>query len=358
MSLRWRPMEPKDVAGCAQIIAAHPVIGLRYGSAIKDLGRAWLRLLGAEAMTTAVFEEVDRGRVHLAGVGVGVFVRNEFIRELKRPRQFWVGPELTRRVLNGNSPVLSDKEVRKANSGEGLNELVWETLTGPSFAKRTEMYHLMGRAYIEIHRGFRLKEMITSQAESPERLQWAIDAGGLYWNAKAGRYVKSLKAKTEEFARNPHIVGITRELEFGRPGSWVGTLFDYHPPGFYFSASEQRLLICAISNRTATNPALAQKLDVSLPTVKKMWLSIYGRVGQCVPELLVDEVNSGADSKRGKEKRRRLLAYLQDHPEELRPVLRRSNGQKPPQPPSARKSRRAPSIDKEFSAEEGMRIRS
>jgi hypothetical protein len=350
-------MEPEDVAECAKIVAAHPVIGPRYGSAIKDLGRAWLRLLGSEAMTTAVFEEVDRGRVHLAGVGVGVFVRDEFIRELKTPRQFWVGAELTKRVLNGNSPVLSDREVREANSGEGLNELVWETLTGLAFAKRTEMYHLMGRTYIEIHRGFRLKEMITSQAESAERLQWAIDAGGLYWDPKAGRYVKSLRKGTEEFARNPHVVGITRELEFGRPGSWVGTLFDYHPPRFHFSAGEQRLLICATSNRTATNPALAQKLDVSLTTVKKTWLAIYDRVGQCVPELLVDDANSGAGSKRGKEKRRRLLAYLQDYPEELRPVLRRSNGQKPRESPSARKSKR-PSIDKEISAEEGMRIRS
>lgn len=196
------------------------------------------------------------------------------------------------------------------------------------------MFHLMGRAYIEIHRGFRLKEMITSQAESPERLQWAIDAGGPYWDTKAGHYVKSLKTRTEEFARNPHIVGVTRELEFGRPGSWVGTLFDYHSPRFYFSSAEQRLLICAISNRTATSPALAQKLDVSLTTVKKMWLSIYNRVEQCAPELLVDDAKSGAGSKRGKEKRRRLLSYLHDHPEELRPVLRRQNGQ-PSRPAAA-----------------------
>jgi hypothetical protein len=81
MPLRWRPMQANDVAGCAKIIAAHPVIGPRYGSAIKDLPRSWLRLLGSEAMTTAVFEEVEKGRVTLAGVGVGVFVRDEFVRE-------------------------------------------------------------------------------------------------------------------------------------------------------------------------------------------------------------------------------------------------------------------------------------
>jgi hypothetical protein len=339
MGLRWRTMKPKDVAGCAEIIAAHPVIGLRYGPAITNLGRAWHRLLGSAAMTTAVFEEVEPGRVQLAGCGVGVFVNEEFVRELKTAPQFWFGPELTKRVLKGNSPVLSDKEVRASNSGEGLTELVWETLTSSSFAERSDVYHLMGRAYIEIHRGFRLKEMITSQAESPERLQWAVDAGGLYWDPKNARYVKSLKKGNEEFSQKPHIVGITRELELARPGSWVGSLFDYQPPRFSFSAGEQRLLICAISNHAGTNETLAKNLNVSLPTIKKMWLSIYSRVARLAPELTGRDADNGPESKRGVEKRRRLLAYLQEHPEELRPVLRRLNDQKLQQelPSSSRK---------------------
>ena len=74
MPMQWRPMKPNDVAGCADIIAAHPVIGPRYGSTVKDLRHSWLRLLGSAAMTTAVFEEVEKGRVTLAGVGVGVLL--------------------------------------------------------------------------------------------------------------------------------------------------------------------------------------------------------------------------------------------------------------------------------------------
>ena len=326
MSFRWRSMEPKDVAGCTEIVAAHPVIGARYGVGIKGLGRAWLRLLGSEAMTTAVFEEIEAGRTHLAGVGVGVFVRDEFVRELKKPPLTWIGPELLARSLTKYSPVLSDKEVRAANSADGLNELVWETLTASSYSMRTEIYHLMGSAYIEIHRGFRLKEMITSQAESPERLQWAIDAGGLYWDPKAARYIKSPKSGMEKIATTPHIVGITRELEFSRPGSWVGSLFDFHAPRCGFSTGERRLLVCAISNRFATNPALARNLGISLPTVKKTWLAIYDRVSEHVPELFVDGPNAG--SRRGKEKRRRLLAYLQEHPEELHPTVRQRTSQR------------------------------
>ncbi len=59
--------------------------------------------------------------------------------------------------------------------------------------------------------------------------------------------------------------GITREWNLGRPGSWVGSLFDYHPPRFYFSAGEQRLLIAAMSSPNGTSQALAKKLGVSLP---------------------------------------------------------------------------------------------
>jgi hypothetical protein len=320
-------MQPKDVAACAEIVASHPVIGLRYGAAIKNLGRVWLELLGSEAMTTAVFEEVARDRVQLIGVGVGLFVRDEFVQELKTPPQFWIGPELIKRALKGVSPALSDREVREANSDGGLNELVWETIALERFAKRTDVYHLMGRAFIEIHRGYRFKEMITSQAESPERLQWAVDAGGLFWEPGSSKYVKSLKKSGDEFARRPHVVGITRELEFERPGSWIGVLFDYHAPRIWFSPAEQHMLRTAISSRTETNPVLAKRLGVSLPAVKKLWLSIYARVAHHAPEVLAGRDKSGDERKRGEEKKRRLLAYVEEHPEELRPLSRRQKRQ-------------------------------
>jgi hypothetical protein len=113
-------------------------------------------------------------------------------------------------------------------------------------------------------------------------------------------------------------------------------LFNYHPPRFYFSAGEQRLLNCAISNGSGTNQVLAKSLGLSLSTVKKMWLSIYGRVAEQAPELILPVAETGIESKRGKEKRRRLLAYLQEHPEELRSVSRKPNDQKSHQaPPSA-----------------------
>jgi hypothetical protein len=58
-------------------------------------------------------------------------------------------------------------------------------------------------------------------------------------------------------------------------------------------------------------------LGISLSTVKNVWRSIYSRSAAQPPVLFPKDAGW---SKRGKERRRRLLAYLREHPEELRPV--------------------------------------
>jgi len=99
----------------------------------------------------------------------------------------------------------------------------------------------------------------------------------------------------------------------------LGALFDYHPPMLGFNRSEQRLLSCALPG--PTDEQLTEALGMSLSTVKKMWISIYRRVEGSLPELISDSFSSDTPaSGRGREKRRRLLAYLREHPEELRPV--------------------------------------
>ena len=63
---------------------------------------------------------------------------------------------------------------------------------------------------------------------------------------------------------------------------------------------------------------------ISLATVKKTWRLIYDRVAACSPELIPGNfaADDGANT-RGKEKKQRVIAYLREHPEELRPVSRK-----------------------------------
>jgi hypothetical protein len=317
--LRWRPMQPTDVDQCVAIVAAHPVIGPRYGTEIENLGPAWRHLLGSAAVNNAVFERLDRKRGTIVGVGYAVFVRDKFIHEIKTPPLPWVGPELARRVVGGDSPVLTNDEVRDANSGAGLSEIVWAGTGVPEFEQTRDFYHLMVSSYIEAHRGFLLNELISAQAESVEQLLGGVEAGGLYWNPAHQNYEKMPPEPAGIFVARPHLVGITRKLALTRRGSWVSTLFDYRPPRFGFTRGEQQLLQAALTSFHGTDQELAGALHLSVPTVKKMWGSIYRRVADCDPELVPDSTLAESGTReRGREKRRSLLAYIREHPEELR----------------------------------------
>jgi hypothetical protein len=72
-----------------------------------------------------------------------------------------------------------------------------------------------------------------------------------------------------------------------------------------------------------TDEQLARSLAAAVPTIKKMWASCYRRIAERIPDLFLDHLREDCREQRGKEKRRHLLAYLREHPEELRPVSRR-----------------------------------
>ena len=172
-------------------------------------------------------------------------------------------------------------------------------------------------AFIDVHRGFLLKEL-TAHAMTLENLEGAIRSGGLFFSPVDARYVESSDRPLHEVFAAPHLIGLTRELAMTRVGTWIGSLFVYRSPQFGFRPSEQRLLLSALQG--GTDEDLAAVLGVSLSAVKKTWRSIYDRVTHHSPGLIPDQVPEELTSERGKEKKQRLLAYVRDHPEELRPA--------------------------------------
>jgi hypothetical protein len=327
MGLHQRFMQPGDIRECVDIVANHPVIGPRYGPVINDLPAAWLRLLQSEAGNTNVVHAGEGSGGRICFFGVSAIVRDDFLRELKTPPHFWLGPELTRRMTMGESPLLTGKQLREANSHDGLNLVCWESGFRLEYETNGEVQRYMMSGFIQAHRGYLWKEVISAQSWTPDHLDFILKTGGHLWNPLAGGYMSStLKTDLSDIVSKPHVVGITRDLEVKRQrdwaGSWVGALFDYHPPRLGLNRSEQGLLSSALPG--ATDEQLAEILGVSLPAVKKRWVSIYRRVEDYMPELIIpDPPRSDIPAiGRGKERRRRLLAYLREHPEELRPVLR------------------------------------
>ena len=122
---------------------------------------------------------------------------------------------------------------------------------------------------------------------------------------------EAIKSAIERIcARFPDDYWLAKDSE----GSLVSQAFIYTAPCFYFKPHEQELLCHALIGYS--DDELADPLGVSLAAVRKRWAAIYERVAAIDPDLLP----SAGDGTRGAEKRRDLLAYLRDHPEELRPV--------------------------------------
>jgi len=99
------------------------------------------------------------------------------------------------------------------------------------------------------------------------------------------------------------------------PGTSVRHIFEHQDPRFRFSAPQRRLLWLALFDESDEH--LLPRLEVSVHGLKKLWRGIYDRIDEAEPEFFGDAAVD--DGKRGPEKRRQVLAYVRQRPEELRP---------------------------------------
>lgn len=112
---------------------------------------------------------------------------------------------------------------------------------------------------------------------------------------------------------------MTQELVQHYFGTWTSLIFTYQEPVLGFARSEQRLLEAAL--RGLTGDELGVELRISVSAVKKTWRSIYSRVECSISGILPAALATRTDvHDRGKGKKHRLLSYVREHPEELRPV--------------------------------------
>jgi hypothetical protein len=316
MRLRRRPMLPRDAQPCAELIASHPLESERYGQLTEQLPSAWKQCLRSDSLIAVVLEDLESGEPSLQGFGVSVFVTDEFLHSCKMPCMRWIGPELVRRLMRSDSPVLGPQAIRDANSNGGLNLASWAAVLCPrNEADRTQVQIELMTAFMQEHCGFKLKEIISQQNERI-MMEVVSNSGGFFWDCAQQRYVEAHNFDVEEVLQHPFILGATRETA-RQHLSWTTTLFQYSQPRMYPKPAEQKLLSAAI--RGLKDEELSCELGVSLSFIKKTWSSIYNRAAEKLPELNL-EIAAGSVPQRGKEKKQRVLAYLREHPEELRPI--------------------------------------
>lgn len=313
--IRHRPLQFEDISTGVHIIAAHPVLGPRYGRSLAHLESAWRHVLGSDAFFSLAINETAPGFSKTLSAQVACFITDKFATEVVTRPLKWIGPELVNRILSGPSPILTDAEVRLANSTDGLNLLVWPTCFSPEYETNAELRQTCQALFFDLFRGYNFKRMQTQQM-LPVELHMAVNSGARYLVGSDPNYSQDL-GKAEWVMLQPHVIEVTRAVASQQPGTWVHQFFACRKPQIGFSRSEQRLLCAALQG--GTDEELAKLLTISLSAVKKMWASVYLRVESTKASDLKFAPNANADGDRGREKKQKLLVYLREHPEELRP---------------------------------------
>jgi DNA-binding CsgD family transcriptional regulator len=308
----------EDVAPC---YALHRSLGLPYTSASwRALPDLWRVMLSKGAMKVFLVE--DRARPldsRIVSFSTIVFVNDDFCSEARSTLPPYLSVDLARRYFSHQLPVLDREQVARANAGGGLNALmcfdgrVCDDLSPEQVLalreKQSEALHLALS-------GYRVKEFL-ADAVGPEASQWILDAGA-HVRRNYSKYFRKRGVPISRSPRRPLLVGMTKAEAVAHPGSHVAGLFAYTRPRFQFSRSQRMLLQRALMGETCD--ALARSLSLSPWTVKKRWHAIYERVADVDSELLPPSIAySVHSSSRGTERRRRLLNYLRQHLEELRP---------------------------------------
>jgi hypothetical protein len=307
--LTWRETEEADldVCLCTQPHAiGDRVVGYRRAIEI------WKSLRRSGALISRVVHGRAGNRT-ICVLGSSVFVRPAFLEsEIRHPR-----PGVNARILasidEGHPVVLTHDEIALANASGSLDAVCLSAVAWPTStpAELAEMMMASVGSCADAHAGYHLRSII---AETPTDLMDRL--------APHAGEIEIL----QRFA-DTDLWRLTRERVHAAASSLSNLLFSYRRPRFLLRRADQHLLTAALGG--AIDRELADKLGLTTSAVKKRWQSIYDTIENAQPEFF-SGVSGGRDGTRGPQKRHRVLSYVRDHIEEIRPYGRPARGYRAP----------------------------
>lgn len=308
----------RDVAACCALLEQFRFV---YDNATwRNLPVLFSSLLNVGAMQLCLVEEraVAPGSAIVAFCA-SIFVAEAFCSQARAKLPPYLGLQIARQFRQGKLPALDRNQIAFANSKTGISVMTGFCGTQcdalPServFAVREKL----AEAFRLAHQGYNLKEVICGPI-GEDTLHWALDAG-FRLRRDYSDFYHTANLQVPEAAKRPWLVGLTKEEALANYGSRASGLFVFTAPRFRFSFCEQAVLRRSLIGETDEEMAL--HLCISPWTVKKRWQSIYERVARADVKLLPSTIREIASESRGAERRRHLLDYLRQHPEELRPL--------------------------------------
>lgn len=281
------------------------------------------RLISQGILRGAVVEDVaaSKGlRPAVAAIGLTGFLNNDrAARYLNSPYPHFELALLDEARRDGSKgPFLDYDDVARANAGAGLTAfpLLWlQRSNDPQAPETRTLLMASQRSFLTVHRGYRLSRILN---ETTADRADAFVAGG--FRERHRLPVGTPLRLVSGHLRREHVVFEVNRHDFEQtlPGAAISPLFVYRPPRCGFTRPEKLVLERSLDHQT--DKEIATELGISPAAVALRWRSIYARVTARVPSVLRAGPNA-SPSVRGKEKRRRIVAFVDDHPEEIRPYL-------------------------------------
>ena len=317
---RVRTMAASDAETvCGWIVHEFPVPA-SLALALPGLLR---RLISEESLNGTVIERLGDPSQHpvFAGFGISGFLSEECAREYLAAPYPHLELDLLDRSRRGRSrgSFLGYDAIAQGNAGDGLTlfPLMWlQRPNDPADPDARALLTLSQQSFLRVHRGYRLVRILK---EAPAERAEAYLNGGFRerYLLRAGT---ALRFPGGRLQREHIVFEVTKaEIEASMPGRAVGHLFTYRPPRCGFSRAEKQVLSRATEG--LTDAQIAGQLGISAGAVALRWRSIYARIANRAPAALQEDRPQPNNRGRGQEKRRRVIAFLNDYPEEMRPYL-------------------------------------
>ena len=309
---RVRTMNAADAPKAAAWISrARPV----PEQLVRSLPNLLQRLIVEETLSGVIVEYGSDHNVEpeLAAFGLSGFVSEACVQDYLASPTPHFEIVLLDRASRNEPAFLAYEDIAKANAGEGLTlvPLIWLQRSYDLADPEAHMLLALGQqTLLAKHRGYRLTRVLK---EIPAHLASAFMGGGFKEHRRitAGAPLDFLSGAT--LAEDHIVFTITKaDMEGEWPGKIIGHLFMHQPPRCAFTRAEQKVLLRALDG--LTDEKIAQELAVSPDAIAKRWETIYRRVAERAPSVL--QLEEGV---RGPEKRRPVIAFVSEHPEELRP---------------------------------------
>ncbi len=310
MLLSHRPATPADFNAASAFLAPW------YGLSSEELAQAWPTLLDREGVWSLVIEDVSEAPRPVS-LSLSVFVSDRLADRIEAGRCPRYGNEIVTRFLTRGDEPLSIERIRVAHHGSGLNLASMHTVgldVELGHSSTGIVSELRARLCFEALRGYNIKRCLR-EVYSNQALNSYL-AGGWKMRDDYSRFFgQSGEGPT---LQRPFLLGVVREESdiADNGGARMAAMFHRYPIRLSLRRVHRELLGAALEG--LTDSELSSRLSLSPSAIKKRWASVYERVEGLIPGL--PPANERTDKTRGAERRRHVLNYLRDHPEEFRPL--------------------------------------